>query len=85
LELIERDIMPGGTHDNAAAHAAFTTFANTVAEPLRMALSDAQTSGGMLVSLPADRLCAFQEEMQGAHALCAVIGEVRSGEGIVVH
>ena len=84
LELIERDIVPGGTRDNAAAHAAFTSFAPSVPQALRTALSDAQTSGGLLVSLPPDRLPAFQAAMKGANALCAVIGEVRSGEGILV-
>lgn len=85
LELIERDVVPGGTRDNAAVHAGFTSFASAVSPALRIALSDAQTSGGLLVSLPPDRFSVFQREMQGAHALCAVIGEVRSGEGILVH
>lgn len=84
LDLIERDIVPGGTRDNAALQADFTSFAPSVSSSVRVALSDAQTSGGMLVSLPPERLPAFQAQMHGAHALCAVIGEVRSGEGIVV-
>lgn len=84
LELIERGIVPGGTRDNAAAHAQFTVFAPSVSPALRLALSDAQTSGGMLISLPPDRLSALQTHLQGAHALCAVIGEVRPGEGILV-
>jgi selenide,water dikinase len=84
LELIEQDVVPGGTRDNAAVHREFTSFASGVSPALRIALSDAQTSGGMLVSLSPDRLPAFQAALQGAHAVCAVIGEVRSGEGIVV-
>jgi selenide,water dikinase len=85
LELIERDIVPGGTRDNAAVHAEFVSYEGDVPYTLRMALSDAQTSGGLLVSLAPDRLEVFKEELQGAHALCAVIGEVRTGEGIVVY
>jgi selenide,water dikinase len=84
LDLIERDVVPGGTRDNAAVHAQFTSFADSVPNALRVALSDAQTSGGLLVSLAPDRLPAFEAAMRGAHALCATIGEVRSGEGIVV-
>jgi selenium donor protein len=84
LDLVARDAVPGGTRDNALAHAQFTTFADSVPPPLRVALSDAQTSGGMLVSLPREQLPAFAAELHGAHALCAVIGEVRLGEGIVV-
>jgi selenide,water dikinase len=85
LELIERDVVPGGTRDNAAVHAEFVSYEDAVRYEVRMALSDAQTSGGLLVSLAPNRLAAFQREMQGARALCAVIGEVRTGEGIVVY
>jgi selenide,water dikinase len=84
LELIERDVIPGGTRDNAETHAQFTTFAASVPAPLRLALSDAQTSGGLLVSLSPDHLPALKAQLDGAHALCAVVGEVRSGEGITV-
>lgn len=84
LELIERDVVPGGTRDNAQAHARFTSFAPSVPHALRLALSDAQTSGGLLISMSADRLAALQTFLHGTGALCAVIGEVRTGEGIVV-
>jgi selenide, water dikinase len=85
LELIESGIIPGGTKDNAALHSAFTTFASGVPSALRMALSDAQTSGGLLISLPPDGLSTFERELRGSQALCVPIGEVRSGEGITVH
>jgi selenide,water dikinase len=84
LDLIERGIVPGGTHDNAAAHAPYTTFAPHVPAALRLALSDAQTSGGLLVSIAPDRLEAFRAALDGAHAVCEVIGEVRDGEGLTV-
>ena len=84
LDLIERGFVPGGTRDNAATHAQFTTFAQSVPAALRLALSDAQTSGGLLVSLPPENVSRFEELLRGANALCAVIGEVRPGEGIGV-
>lgn len=84
LELIERGIVPGGTNDNAAAHAAYTTFQPHVSGALRLALSDAQTSGGLLISIAPDRLEVFRKALNGARALCAVIGEVRDGEGLTV-
>jgi selenide,water dikinase len=84
LELIERGIVPGGTHDNAEAHAAYTAFDPQVPAALRLALSDAQTSGGLLISIAPDRLEHFRKALNGARALCAVIGEVRDGEGLTV-
>ncbi len=84
LEFIDLDVVPGGTRDNIANHAEFTSFDASVPDALRTALSDAQTSGGLLVSLPPENLAAFQTELRGAQALCAEIGEVRSGEGIFV-
>jgi selenide,water dikinase len=55
LDLIERDIIPGGTEDNLVNHSTFTSYADYVVEPLRIALSDAMTSGGLLIAAaPAD-------------------------------
>jgi selenide,water dikinase len=84
IELIEQHVIPGGTHDNAKAHGAFTTFESSVSPALRLALSDAQTSGGLLISIPPEQLERFRQEVQGSHILCAVIGEVSDGEGITV-
>ncbi len=84
LDLIGRGIVPGGTRDNAALNADFVSFEDSVPEALKTALSDAQTSGGLLVSLHPDRVGAFEALLRDAHALCVAIGEVRSGEGIVV-
>ncbi len=85
LELIDEDVVPGGTRDNAAAHAAFTKFESSVSPALRLALSDAQTSGGLLISLPPEQLTKFRESLgERSQTLCAVIGEVGDGEGITV-
>ncbi|MBV9104372.1 MAG: selenide, water dikinase SelD, partial [Candidatus Eremiobacteraeota bacterium] len=53
LDLIAVDVMPGGTKKNAREHAAFTEFGRGVPEGMRLALSDAQTSGGLLIAVPA--------------------------------
>lgn len=81
LDLIRKDCIPGGTKDNASAHETFTRFAPTVDPALRTALSDAQTSGGLLISVPrenAKRLCAAIGP--SAH----IIGVVLTGDGISV-
>lgn len=84
LKAIAYGDVPGGTRENAAAHAGFTTFSTAVSEELRLAFSDAQTSGGLLISLARERLPLLQAHLDGSSSLCAVIGEVGDGEGIYV-
>jgi len=84
LDLIRRDVVPSGTKNNVRTHAAFTSFAPAVDEALRTALSDAQTSGGLLLSVAPERLETLREALRAAGVLDAVIGEVVEGEGIVV-
>ena len=75
LELIGRDVVPGGTRDNVREHERYTEFLPDVDPRLRIALSDAQTSGGLLVSIPRSGADAMLAELEGA----AIIGEVLEG------
>ena len=75
LELIAQGAVPGGTRDNLAEHARFTTYADGVDEAHRIALSDAQTSGGLLIAIPPDGARRVLDELDGA----AIIGEVLDG------
>jgi selenide, water dikinase len=84
LELIGAGIVPGGTRHNSETHATFTEFAPSTAREVRLALSDAQTSGGLLISIAADRLPVLVRECNDRDVLAAVVGEVREGSGIDV-
>ena len=84
LALIDSGVVPGGTRHNAQTHAAFTEFAPSVPENVRIGLSDAQTSGGLLISIPADSVDQLTRRLHENQAIAAVIGEVRSGAGITV-
>lgn len=84
LELIARGIVPGGTRHNAQTHAAFTRFDPSVTDAVRIGLSDAQTSGGLLISVAADRVDELSRRLRENGALAAVVGDVRSGAGILV-
>jgi selenide,water dikinase len=84
LELIEAGIAPGGSHVNAEEHAAFTDFASGIDSALRLLLSDAQTSGGLLIAVAADRAEALSSLLLQAGSLAAQIGSVERGQGIVV-
>jgi selenide,water dikinase len=84
LELIAAGAVAGGTRHNVQTHAAFTEFAPEVPEALRIALSDAQTSGGLLISIPRDRSAALLRELGARGTLAAVVGYVRAGAGVGV-
>jgi len=85
VELIGADAVPSGSRTNAQTHASFTTFEPAVDEARRIAFSDAQTSGGLLISIAPSSLDQLRRDLRGVDALDAVIGEVRRGSGILVH
>lgn len=66
------------------AHAEFTTFDPAIDDITRTLLSDAQTSGGLLISVAPERVEALLEDLRASGALDAVIGTVRAGSGILV-
>jgi len=84
LKLIEADLVPGGTRHNARTHAEFTEFAAGVPATLRLGLSDAQTSGGLLISVAPESVEQLAQELHRRDTVAAVIGEVSSGSGIAV-
>ncbi len=75
LELIEQGVVPGGSQDNLADHARFAAYADGVSAALRTVLSDAQTSGGLLIAIPP----AGAERVLAELADAVVIGEVLAG------
>jgi selenium donor protein len=72
------DVVPGGTLDNLAYVEPNVTFAPEVSQVAQTILADAQTSGGLLISLPSDRTAALLAALR-AHGVTAasVIGHVR--------
>lgn len=82
----EQWTFPGGSTANRLAYAPGVTFAPDVPEMHQMLLFDAQTSGGLLLAVPPDRLAAFTAEMGARAAPWWRIGEVveRGGAAIEV-
>ena len=78
------DVAPGGSRDNAREHAAFTKFANDVPAELRLLFSDAQTSGGLLISVASERVDALRAALRAGDSLDAIVGTVEAGSGIEV-
>ena len=79
-ELAEAGHVPGGTRRNLADLAGHLTFAPGVDETTRTLLGDAQTSGGLLIAVPADLLAGLLEALGGGAPAAAVIGAVEEGE-----
>ena len=57
-ELVDEGHVPGGTRTNLELAAAYAEFGAGLDEADRLLACDAQTSGGLLVALPAERAAA---------------------------
>jgi selenide, water dikinase len=77
-ELIEQGHIPGGTKRNLDDVAAVVDFGSLDGNS-RLTLADAQTSGGLLISVPEKRLDALLSQLEDETPVRAVIGRV--GEG----
>ncbi len=78
LDLIARDVIPGGTRTNLADHAVFVRYADSVDDTHRVLMSDAQTSGGLLMAFaPADAQRALAE--LDPATMPAIVGRVLDG------
>ncbi|MBI4956913.1 MAG: selenide, water dikinase SelD [Myxococcales bacterium] len=77
LELAAEDCVPGGTRKNLVYAGAVTRFAPELGEPMRLALADAQTSGGLLLCLPAEVAARAVDTLRARGcARSAVVGEL---------
>jgi selenide,water dikinase len=80
----EKGIFPGGAFDNKKHFEGHVRFDRKIDEPAQMLLFDPQTSGGLLLGVPQEKLSAFQRRAEGLGQPHWVIGKVRSGKGIQV-
>ena len=82
LELLAQDIAPGGTRRNLESADRLVDWGPVTGERTRLLLCDAQTSGGLLISVAPDRRDALLErlERRGVETR-AVIGEIVEGPG----
>lgn len=78
----EQGIFPGGAFDNKMHFESRVQFASSVSELDQMLLFDPQTSGGLLLGVPRERLDAFLTRASEMHQAVWVIGNVEAGAGI---
>lgn len=78
--LAARGLVPGGTKRNLEAIAERTTWPADIAEPDRLVLADAQTSGGLLLAVPPENEAALLDALREAETPAAVtIGRITEG------
>jgi selenide,water dikinase len=80
-ELASRGFISGGTRANVEYLKTAVERQPEVPEVLSVLLHDAQTSGGMLLAVPAAQTAALYEELVCRGLPCAVIGRVIPGPG----
>ena len=73
-EMIDRGFVPGGTGRNRLWIEDAVTWHPEITEAGRVMLMDAQTSGGLLIAVSADKRDALIAALQSRNATAAVIG-----------
>ena len=79
-KLLAEGVVPGGTYRNMDGVAKSTDWGESLTEEDRLLLCDAQTSGGLLISVPAERLDLLIAELKKTDSLAtSVVGEITDG------
>ncbi len=74
----------GGLVDNRSYFGPYVELPSVLDEPSEMMLFDPQTSGGLLLGVPAGKLDAFVQRLRQAGQPLWIIGDVKEGSGIRV-
>jgi selenide, water dikinase len=84
-EYVEGGIAPGGTHSNHRFLADWVDYAADVTRPEQLLLCDAQTSGGLLAAVPADRGDAIVADLRACGLVsAAVVGAITPAPARIV-
>ena len=76
-DLVLSDVVPGGTRRNHEAACLVTNWSDGVSMEDQILMSDAQTSGGLLIAVDPEDMSAFSKSLAKAGTLAqAVIGQI---------
>ena len=78
-DLAEQGVVSGGTRRNLKSASEFTTFGDAIEPADQLVLADAQTSGGLLIAVPEDRVDALCARLSEAGEIGAIVGRLSSG------
>ncbi|MCX6304876.1 MAG: selenide, water dikinase SelD [Bacteroidetes bacterium] len=77
--------IPGGTKNNLEYVKEFVHWGETIPELMKFILADAQTSGGLLISLPADQAASLVSRLHEAGiGDAAIIGKIIQGDPRII-
>ena len=80
-ELLEQEVVPGGTYRNLQSVDDSVQWHQDLTEQQRVLLCDAQTSGGLLISVAGEKLASLLSELEAAGvATRSVVGEITQGQ-----
>ena len=85
-ELAEEGIAPGGTQRNLSSLEGKVTWEGEIPEAMKVMLADAQTSGGLLIAVEAEKVERLMQAL-GEHGVVGarVIGEITAEPVGVIH
>jgi len=84
LELVTGNIIPGGTLNNLEYVNDIVEWDRAVPEPFKIILADAQTSGGLLITLPYEFAEQFVLDLHSNSVQdAAIIGKINSGKPVI--
>ena len=75
---------PGGSLDNRQFYSPHVSFAEGIEESEQLLLFDAQTSGGLLLAVPAQKAADFEARAEALGQPVWEIGKVLPGQGIEI-
>lgn len=82
LELAREGFIPGGTKRNLKALTDIVRWDASITREQRLVLSDAQTSGGLLIAIPADRIVQLLAELTKRGVESKTIGSITDDEPV---
>ena len=79
VDLVEAGQVPGGTRRNMAEAAQWTSYEEGATETAKILLSDAQTSGGLLIACPPDQTATLLAELETKGEMGTIVGSFANG------
>lgn len=83
-EYVRNEIVPGGTISNLEYVSNCVEWGEGIGNDAKLILSDAQTSGGMMISVPKEKEVLLLNALKDRNIIGAVIGEILEGKNITV-